>query len=140
MWDEDFSKDKGVKKFELGGRVIERDELSFMMAQKMQLEEAQKAVKMNRIVKTTNVDVFLGCDFMTAEELEEAHRMEVVKDDEEEDPVWDEIEDPESSKKSKKVTEETRKNLAWQEQDDAIICVKKTSVKAEVLATGGSKL
>ena len=107
MWDEEFSKDKGIKKFELGGRVIERDELSFMMSQKLQLAEAQKAVNMNRIVKTTNVDVFLGCDFMTAEELEEAHRMEVVmnegEEEEDDDPVWDEIEDPEASKKKDRV-------------------------------------
>jgi hypothetical protein len=47
----------------------------------------------HRIVKTTNIDVFLNCDDMTAEELkliEDQERKESKEflDDEEEDPEW----------------------------------------------------
>lgn len=60
---------------------------------------------MNRIVKTTNIEVFLQCDYMTAEELQEYEDKEKrgllkadsknTAEEDEEDPEWaDEIVEP----------------------------------------------
>jgi len=43
----------------------------------MSISEKKAAVNTNRIVKTTNIDVFLNCDDMTAEELSAIEREEL---------------------------------------------------------------
>ena len=54
----------------------------------------------SRIVKTTNIDLFLHCDEMTIEDLMKAQREEKAleesktaarEEDEEEDPEWDDV-------------------------------------------------
>ncbi|TNV85373.1 hypothetical protein FGO68_gene4642 [Halteria grandinella] len=120
MWDDEFSKSKGMKKFELG-RVIERDTPQMINGQKtgdiqgnssadigelgaqlhsMSIAQKKAAVNTNRIVKTTNIDVFLNCDDMTAEELSAIEREElsdakhlrsVGQEEEEEDPEWADV-------------------------------------------------
>lgn len=57
---------------------------------------------LNRIIKTTNIDIFLNCDDMTAEELniiqlkeekdtEDARIKKIQDEEEEEDPAWADI-------------------------------------------------
>lgn len=109
-WDEEFQ--KGGKKFELGARVIERSLDSQLAGMKISLQEE---INVARIVKTSNIDVFLSCDFMTAEELAEAQSHE-TPDDDESMPAWAEDVQPQSKPKQD-----------WPAQDEAIISYKKTT-------------
>ena len=77
----------------------------------MRISEQQE-IKVARIVKTSNIDVFLSCDFMTAEELADAQRSEKPEDDEEV-PAWAEQQPSQPLPKQD-----------WQMQDDAIISYK----------------
>jgi hypothetical protein len=71
MWDDDFS---SKKKFELG-RVIERDltqaqhSLNDLNINDKGGKKGKENHDRGRVVKTTDIDFFLNCDNMSAEEI-----------------------------------------------------------------------
>jgi hypothetical protein len=82
MWDDEIA---SGKKFDLGGRIIERS-LEWQLEQKLSLTpSADTAGIRGRVIRTKNVDDFLRCDDMTVEELKALH--EKNEQEEREEPV-----------------------------------------------------
>ncbi|CDW82790.1 perq amino acid with gyf domain 1 [Stylonychia lemnae] len=137
MWDDDFSK----KKFQLG-RIIERDmPLIQKELEKLRLGETAQSIKerqnrqdnqdRGRVVRTTNVDYFLNCENM---DLGDPGQQQDTPIEEEEDPLWDDIDVEEIKVESSQLPikkpspKSSEKELISPqtivEQDEAIISIK----------------